>query len=113
MELCAHDGCNIAADVRVIVGGDQHQTVAEPRCAEHLGVLIPALAVPGWELPAPPISATVEVDTSTVTSNQVRELLALVLEREARQEQRVARANELLFAPALGAYRQREAGIEV
>jgi hypothetical protein len=107
--LCTHDGCHTTAIANIIEGGDQHQTVIQPRCAEHLGQLVPGLAMPPWEPPPLPIGPVVTIDTQTVDSNKIRELLALVIERETRQEQAVARGNELLTAPALGAYRQSRA----
>jgi hypothetical protein len=50
------------------------------------------------------------VNLDTLTSADVRTLLALVLEREARDLkercERIARADELLSRPTIGAYRQ-------
>ena len=53
----------------------------------------------------------VTVDMDALTSDDVRTLLAVVLEREARElrerAERVAKANELLSQPTIGALRRR------
>jgi hypothetical protein len=50
------------------------------------------------------------VDLDRVTSDDLRTLLSLVVEREAKQleerTERIARANELLSKPTIGAFRR-------
>jgi hypothetical protein len=59
--------------------------------------------------PTPDAGRYVTVDLDALTSEDVRTLLAVVLEREAKQLQkrsaRLAKANALLSHPTLGAYR--------
>ncbi len=73
---------------------------------------VPAMSGPvPTEADTPENGRFVTVDMDALTSDDVRTLLAVVLEREARQlqdrDERVAKANELLSQPTIGAYRQR------
>ena len=64
----------------------------------------------------PAVDSTVTIDTATVSSDWVRELLYLTEQRERREQQQraevIGRASMLLTRPTIGAYRQHNNGIE-
>ena len=64
----------------------------------------------------PAFDSTVTIDTATVSSDWVRELLYLTEQRERREQQQraeaIGRASMLLNRPTIGAYRQHNNGIE-
>ena len=64
----------------------------------------------------PAFDSTVTIDTATVSSDWVRELLYLTEQRERREQQEraeaIGRAIVLLDRPTIGAYRQQSNGME-
>ena len=100
---CAHSGCDQPVVARIL-GGDQR---VWELCQDHLVALVSYKA---------PIDSTVTIDSATVSSDWVRELLYLTEQRERREQQQraavIGRASMLLTRPTIGAYRQHDNGIE-
>jgi hypothetical protein len=106
---CAHNGCDRPVVARILEGDQRVWAV----CQDHVVALVshpPALD------PTVPIDSTVSIDTATVTSDWVRELLYLTEQRERRDQQRraeaIGRASMLFERPTIGAYRQQSHGME-
>jgi hypothetical protein len=100
---CAHNGCDQPVVARILEGDQRVWAV----CQDHL---VPLASH------RPAFDSTVKIDTATVSSDWVRELLYLTEQRERREEQQraeaVGRASVLLARPTIGAYRQHGIGIE-
>jgi hypothetical protein len=100
---CDHRGC-VQPVVARILEGDQR---VWELCQDHLVALVNDRLA---------FDSTVTIDTATVSSDWVRELLYLTEERERRDQQRraevIGRASMLLERPTIGAYRQHNIGME-
>ena len=100
---CAHSGCDQPVVARILEGD---QRVWE-LCQDHLVALVSD---------RPAVDSTVTIDTATVSSDWVRELLYLTEQRERREQQQraevIGRASMLLTRPTIGAYRQHDNGME-
>jgi hypothetical protein len=100
---CDHNGCDQPVVARILEGD---QRVWE-LCQDHAVALIND---------RPAFDSTVTIDTATVSSDWVRELLYLTEQRERLQQQQraevIGRAGILLERPAIGAYRQHSHGME-
>jgi hypothetical protein len=103
MSECAHHGCDQPVVARILEGDQRVWAV----CQDHLVPLLThQLAV----------DSAVTIDTATVSSDWVRELLYVTEQREHREQQQraevICRASEVLARPTIGAYRQHGTGME-
>ena len=100
---CAHGGCDQPVVARIL---ESDQRVWE-LCQDHLVALVSQ---------KPAVDSTVTIDTATVSSDWVRELLYVTEQRERREQQQraevIGRASLLLNRPTIGAYRAHNNGIE-
>jgi len=100
---CDHGGCDQPVVARILEGD---QRVWE-LCQDHLVALV------GHK---PAFDSTVTIDTATVSSDWVRELLYVTEQRERREQQQraevIGRASMLLNRPTIGAYRHHNSGME-
>jgi hypothetical protein len=101
---CAHSGCDQPVVARIL-GGDQR---VWELCQDHLVATVSR---------QPAFDSTITIDTATVSSDWVRELLYLTEQREQREQQQraevIGRASMLLDRPTIGAYRRHNIGIEL
>jgi hypothetical protein len=100
---CAHSGCDQPVVARILEGDQRVWEV----CQDHLVALVNQ---------KPAFDSTVTIDTATISSDWVRELLYVTEQRERREQQQraevIGRASLLLNRPTIGAYRQHNCGIE-
>jgi hypothetical protein len=100
---CDHNGCDQPVVARILEGDQRVREL----CQDHLVALVND---------RPAFDPTVTIDTATVSSDWVRELLYLTEQRERRDQQRraeaIGRASMLLDRPTIGAYRQHSHGME-
>jgi hypothetical protein len=100
---CDHSGCGQPVVARILEGDQRVWELGQ----DHLVALVND---------RPAFDSTVTIDTATVSSNWVRELLYLTEQRERRDQQRraevIGRASMLLDRPTIGAYRQQSHGME-
>ena len=100
---CAHSGCDQPVVARILEGDQRVWDL----CEDHLVALVSH---------KPAVDSTVTIDTATVSSDWVRELLYVTEQRERREQQQraevIGRASMLLNRPTIGAYRQHNSGME-